>query len=240
MEAITAVRANLEVANGLLRRMLEQVVAEGGITKEQYARYLAVQYYLTNGVQRHFMVAASHPKFAGCRKFRDFLYKFAIEEEPHYKMAESDVRNLGQAMPPEPLDVKLWWLFFNSIIHERPLVRLGATCVLENFGSGASDIIKPMLANAKFINERTSTFIVLHMHEEVKHGDQILEAISWLKLSDEDIADLEIGSEIGATIFLRMLGWAFNQDPILQMFAKAKEPISVQALERRITSLSKD
>ena len=232
METMMAVKANLEIANGLLRRMLEQVVAEGGITKEQYTRYLAVQYYLTNGVQRHFMVAASHPKFAGCRKFRDFLYKFALEEELHYRMAESDVQNLGQEMPLEPLDVKLWWSFFNSIIHERPLIRLGATCVLENFGSGASDIIKPMLAKAEFINERTSTFVVLHMHEEVKHGDQILEAISWLKLSDEDVEDLKVGSETGATLFLRMLGWAFYQDRILQTFAEAKEPLLVQALER--------
>ncbi len=111
-------------------------------------------------------------------KLREFLLAFGLEEEPHYRIALKDLENLGYELLPIPLDVKLWWKYFDSIIASRPFVRLGATCILENLGSGGRDIVKRMLHNATFINERTSRFIYIHLHEELPHGKQVVDALN--------------------------------------------------------------
>src|SRR5690606_16063508 len=112
---------------------LEVLEKQGdGLPLEAYRRYLSMQYHLTKGVQRHFMICASHPDFAHRPKLREFLFHFAEEEELHFKVAEKDLENLGSRPLPIPLDTRIWWAFFDTQVYERPLVRLGATCILEN------------------------------------------------------------------------------------------------------------
>ena len=189
------------------RQKLERIEAAGGLTLEQYVRYLSMQFHLTKDVQRHFFRAASHPTLA-TTKLRDFLIVFGLEEEMHYRIAQKDLENLGQELQPAPLDVKLWWAYFDSLIDSRPFVRLGATCILENLGSGSADIAKRLLRNAPFATERTTRFMQIHMHEELPHGEQILEALTTTHLSQANRADLAEGATTGAILYLRMVDWA--------------------------------
>jgi hypothetical protein len=196
------------------RQRLQQVEATGGLTLEQYARYLSMQFHLTQGVQRHFFRVASHSSLASRGKLREFLIAFGIEEEMHYRIAKKDLENLGQTLAPMPLDVKLWWAYFDAVIDSRPLLRLGATCILENLGPGSAEIGKRLL-QAPFINDRTSRFMQIHLHEELPHGDQVLDALAAVDLNPDQLADLAEGAITGGTLYLRMVDAVFGINQVV-------------------------
>jgi len=212
MQEVLNVVAN---AQNIFRQKLLQVEQSGGLTLEQYARYLSMQFHLTRNVQRHFFSIAGHPSLINKGKLREFLVAFGMEEELHYKIACKDLENLGQPVLPAPLYVKLWWSYFDSVIQSRPLVRLGATCVLENLGAGGGDVVKRLLANAAFINERNSRFLQIHLHEELPHGDWIVSVLSNTTLEACELNDLQEGAETGAILYLRMVDWALRTDSLI-------------------------
>ena len=184
------------------------------MTEDVYVRYLSFQYHLTKGVQRHFLTLAAHPSLAGKRKLREFLFRFGLEEEPHFKVAESDLARLGHEPQPCPIDVSLWWAYFDRIVLERPFVRLGATCVLENLGAGAGALGHQLLDEAPYLDDRNTRFLQIHFHEALPHGDQIIAALRSVRLSEQDIADLIEGAHIGSIMYLRMADWALGIDPL--------------------------
>jgi hypothetical protein len=204
----------VNTASNLLREKLEAIEANHGLTLEQYVRYLTMQFYLTKDVQRHFFAIASHASLFSKPKLREFLVAFGLEEESHYRIAYKDLENLGQVLLPMPIDVKLWWVYFDPIVLSRPFVRLGATCVLENLGAGSRDVTKRLLHKAPFVNERTSRFIEIHMHEELPHGKQVLAVLEQADLTPNQLADLEEGARTGALLYLRMVDWMLKTDSL--------------------------
>lgn len=61
------------------------------------------------------------------------------------------------------------------------------------------------------------------MHEELPHGDQIIAALSEIKLTDQEIEDLVTGARQGAIMYLRMADWALDADPLQKAFAAEHE-----------------
>lgn len=209
-------------SQSIFRQKLEFIERNGGLTLKQYVRYLSMQYHLTRNVQKHFFAIASHSSLITKPRLREFLIAFGLEEEPHYRIAQKDLENLHQELIPIILDIKLWWAYFDSIIDSRPFVRLGATCVLENLGSGGSDIIKRLLLNTKFITEQTSRFVKIHLHEELPHGDRIIDALQQIDPNPEILRDLKEGAETGAILYLRMLDWVLGTDPLINAMSERK------------------
>ena len=184
---------------------------EGGLTEERYVRYLSMQYHLTRGVQRHFMICASHSDMVRRPKLREFLIHFAIEEELHYKVAEKDLANMNREPGESPLDVRLWWMYFDGLVTERPFLRLGATCILENLSGGAGETITRLFKAAAYLTPKNTKFMVIHQHgDELPHGDQILEAMHAANLEPRHWADLVEGARVGAILYFRMAEWALN------------------------------
>lgn len=203
-----------------LRVLLLDGLNTGGLTPERYQRFLSMQYHLTNGVQKHFFAIAAHPDMSHKKGLRKFLLNFGDEEETHYLIAKKDLENLDLPLLPPNLDVKIWWAFFNSIVTERPFVRLGATCILENISGGNGDIIQQMVQKTPYLNPRNMRFLIIHQHEEIPHGDQILDALEQANLTEENIRDLEEGAEIGRTMYLRLFSWVINGvDTCMQLSA---------------------
>ncbi len=186
-----------------------------------YVRYLSFQYHLTKGVQRHFMKVAGHPRLSGKNRLREFLFKFALEEEPHYRVAEVDLDRMGEKPLPCPVDVSLWWAYFDQIVEHRPFVRLGATCVLENLGAGAGTLGHRLLDEAPFLNKSNTRFLTIHFHELLPHGDQIISALASAPLEPLDVEELVEGANIGSILYLRMVGWAMMTDPLTSRFFSA-------------------
>jgi len=214
----------VEQAKGVFHQRLVDLEARGGMTEAIYHRYLSFQYHLTKGVQRHFMEVAAHPSLASKYKLRQFLFKFALEEEPHYKVAEIDLQRMGKEPLPCPLDVSLWWAYFDRIVQERPFVRLGATCVLENLGAGAGALGHKLLDEAPFLNAGNTRFLQIHFHEALPHGDQIIKALRSVVLDEDNIRDLVEGAHIGSIMYLRMADWAmFNSSLTTEHFIPYSE-----------------
>ncbi|MEM7387502.1 MAG: hypothetical protein AAF514_21400 [Verrucomicrobiota bacterium] len=209
----------VEKAQEVFRRDIETTVANGGLSKEMYHRYLSFQYHLTKGVQRAFMKCAGHPDLSGKNRLREFLFKFALEEEPHYKVAEIDLERMGLRPHSMPLDVALWWAYFDQVVEERPFVRLGTTCVLENLGAGAGASSRALLEGAPFLNKSNTRFIEIHFHEILPHGDEVIGALETAPLSEEDLRDLVEGANSGSILYLRLARWALQLDDLTNTFS---------------------
>lgn len=211
---LTAVMEIVERAKVTFARQLQELESKGGLTREMYIRYLSFQFHLTKGVQRAFFKAAGHPDLSGKNRLRQFLFKFALEEEPHYRVAEVDLQRMGESPLPCPLDVSLWWAYMDRIVEVRPFVRLGAATVLENLGAGAGALGHRLLDEAPFLNKSNTRFLTIHFHEILPHGAEIVEALQTAPLKPIDIAHLVEGANIGAIMYLRMAAWATMSDPL--------------------------
>ena len=191
-----------------LQKLIE---TSNSLSEEQYARYLSMQYHLTKGVQRHFFTAAAHPDIVVRKGLRDFLMKFGIEEEPHFQIAQKDLQNMKRTPHSKPFDVHVWWMFFDSIINERPFIRLGATCVLENLSDGAKEQVNHIFSNAPYITPKNFRFFAIHKHEEnLNHGDQILAALESARLDQNELKDAIYGINIGTEMYMRMVDWVLD------------------------------
>lgn len=202
----------IDIAQRRMAAKLRVFLSEQQFRELHYARYLTMQYHLTRGVQRYFLTAAAHPDLAHRKPLRSFLFDFANEEELHFTIAERDLTDLGLTPSAEPFDVSLWHSHFAAITSERPFVRLGAACVLENLSAGeVREPLRQMLA-AEFLTRDNTRFIVLHQHESIPHGDQILSALRSAELTQSQVADLVEGAQQGARFFLRFIDWALLMD----------------------------
>lgn len=205
------VRDAVSVCQKEFRNLIEgSEIAEKGLERDQYVRYLQMQYHLVRDVQKQFFEIAGHPNIFEKKKLSDFLVHFGKEEGPHFKMAERDLKNLDAPLGEAPLDVKLWWSYFGEVIKTRPLVRLGGTCVLENVGSAVGDLIDAALAKSPFLNPKNTTFLILHKHEVLDHGNEILDALEEANLNVEETQDVLHGIEESQALFFRMFHWVLT------------------------------
>ncbi len=194
--------------------LLSSYLVEHPTTIDQYIRYLSFQYHLTKDVQRYFLTIAAHADLARRRALREFLYRFANEEELHYLVAANDLAELGLRPLPVPLDVELWHNYFGKIVADRPFVRLGAAVILENISDGvAKEWVKKALQGS-FLTRENTKFLVLHQHEVLPHGNQLLTAIEDGGLEARHFADLVEGARKGTVLYLRMAEWAIRPDTL--------------------------
>ena len=179
-QAMTMEMLKSHIANAQARfaELLSSYLKNHSTTVDQYVRYLSFQYHLTKNVQRYFMAIAAHPDLSRRRKLREFLYNFSNEEELHYLVAANDLYKMGREPLALPFDVELWHIYFSNIVNERPFVRLGAATILENISDGPA---RPWIHKAlqgSFLTRDNTKFLVLHQHEALPHGEQILDAIA--------------------------------------------------------------
>ena len=218
---LSPIVAVVNMAQTTLRDDLRTIVSGPGFTELVYHRYLSFQYHLTKGVQRAMLKCAAHPDLTGKRSLRDFLFRFALEEEPHYKVAEFDLRNMGLTPLPMLLDVALWWSYFDRVVEERPFIRLGAVCVLENLGAGVGPLVHALFNDTDFLRKNNTRFLELHLHEILPHGDQIIGSLSAVPLDRKNLDHLVEGANTGSILYLRMARWAFGLDQLTSRFNAA-------------------
>lgn len=183
-------------AQDYLLEMLQRFESKGEFPRDAYIRYLSNQYHLTRPVIAHFFVCAAHPSMTKRTKFREFLIEFGKEEELHYSIAATDLAALD-AEPEQPIEAVLeWQKVFWSACLDKPMFRLGATCVLENITVKADKVLVKLLSGSKYLTPKNTVFVQIHRHgENLPHGDQILEELGKLNLTDEEAEQLRAGSQ---------------------------------------------
>lgn len=211
-----SIQSQMEFAQIQLRERFDQLLKAGGISKEQYARFLSMQYHLTKGVQKHFMGIAANSDIGKSKKrLRTWLLGFAQEEEFHYQIALNDLKNLGEPLVDCPLDIKLWWLHFDKMVQERPFARLGATCILENISEKSGDVIGQLIQQSTFLKPENLKFLTIHQHgPNLDHGNQIVEALEEADLSEAEWKDVQEGAEVATVFYLRFVHWIIHGSPL--------------------------
>lgn len=227
-----------------LGRLLAQTMSSKGLSVDLYRRYLSMQYHLTRGVQRYFLTAAADPALAKRRRLRRFLFEFANEEELHYLVAANDLHKLALELLPEPLDVTLWHSYFSQIVVARPFIRLGAACVLENISAGSARSFVQLALKAPFLTRENTKFLVLHQHETLPHGEQIIAALAQANLEESQLSDVVLGARQGTVMYLRMAQWALDPE-CLSAIADSDElrfePVDRESIKSfRLEDLSDD
>lgn len=205
----------VKIAQNLFKLKLEDMEKENGLTRERYIRFLSMQYHLTKGVQKHFMAIAANPLTAQKRELRKWLINFAQEEEFHYEIAKADLKELGTTPLDCPFDTKLWWLYFDSVINNNPLIRLGATCILENISDGSSDVLDRMIKASDFLNPKNLRFLIIHRHgPNLAHGDQILKALEAAQLNETEMHDAISGAKTATVLYMRFAHWIITGEEL--------------------------
>jgi hypothetical protein len=184
--------------------------SETGLSLDQYKRFLTMQFHLTKGVQRPFFLMAASSTFTHRPKMREFLVEFGMVEELHFKIAEKDLENLGSKPGPMPEAVAQWWSTFEPFLFDQPLVRLGATVILENITKGSSELLDHVLSRSSFLNQKNTKFLQIHRHEELPHGDQILDALDQAKLSHDEWAEVAQGAKMASDFYESFLTWVLQ------------------------------
>ncbi len=217
--------------------LLSSYLRKRNTTVDQYIRYLSFQYHLTKDVQRYFMAIAAHPDMARRRSLREFLFRFANEEELHYLVAANDLHKLGIRPLPIPFDVELWHSYFRTVVVDRPFVRLGAAAILENISDGpAKEWVRKAL-KGDFLTRENTKFLVLHQHETLPHGDQIIRAVESAELEPMHYRDLIEGARKGTVLYLRMAEWVIRPHVLASLCDEETAELDERE-ERRIEAFS--
>jgi uncharacterized protein YaaQ len=235
-------RALIGVAQRKFADLLSSYLKDGVATREQYCRYLSFQYHLTKDVQRYFLSVAAHSDLARRRKLRAFLVNFTNEEELHYLVAANDLDRLEHAPLTMPFDVELWHAYFRSVVETRPFIRLGAAVILENISAGVARPLVQQALRGDFLTRENTKFLVLHQHETLPHGDQILEAIEEAGLEHRQMADLLEGARKGTVLYCRMAEWAMGPETLAALCDRGRVELDLTEQERirnfRMTELA--
>lgn len=184
---------------------LFQSIERDGIQLDQYVRYLRMQYHLTKGVQETFLSIAAHHETRKYKGLRKFLVNFGYEEEMHFLLAKNDLSNLNHDVGDCPFVVELWQSYQKYVILHKPIERLGATAVLENIGNYAAPLIKKIMSQTSFLNKSNTTFVQVHMHEVLPHGDQILDTYQSVKWSQKHLAQLIDGADRASFLYIQLI-----------------------------------
>ena len=185
------------------------------------------------------MAIAAHPDLARRRTLGEFLFHFANEEELHYLVAANDLHKLGMRPLPMPFDVELWHHYFRTVVVDRPFVRLGAATILENISDGvAREWVRKALVG-EFLTRDNTKFLVLHQHETLPHGDQILGSIESGGLEPRHYRDLIEGARKGTVLHLRMAEWAIRPHGLASVCDRDIAPVDAHE-DARVETFSMD
>ncbi|GBD49571.1 hypothetical protein [Methylopila sp. Yamaguchi] len=115
---------------------------------------------------------------------------------------------------------------------DRPFVRLGAATILENISAGAARPWVKRALTGSFLTRENTKFLVLHQHETLPHGDQIMEALATANLEERHLADLEEGASKGTVLYLRMAEWALQPIALSRICDRDEDDIPAEEIER--------
>ncbi|CAH1664063.1 hypothetical protein [Chelatococcus sp. HY11] len=224
--------SQISLAQMLFGDLLRSYLVNHHTTEEQYVRYLSFQFHLTKDVQRYFLSIAGHPDLARRRKLRAFLVNFANEEELHYLVAANDLHKIGRVPLAMPFDVELWHSYFKSLVADRPFMRMGAATILENISDGPARPWVKKALTGEFLTKENTKFLVLHQHEALPHGVQIMDAIATAGLSDHHYDDLIRGAKRGTVLYLRMAEWALKPDSLASIVDSGAAVVGAEEMRR--------
>jgi hypothetical protein len=194
-----------------VRDALDEALGNWPISQDAYVQYLSDQAYMVHDVCRQMLGVAAHPTMLRRPALRKFLIAFGLEEETHHRLAEADLKHLGAETRKPSLDAKLWFMYCASLVTDSPVRRIGFSVVLENSGKVIGPTVQAIFAKAPFLTDSNTRFVRAHLHDDIPHGDQLLEAIDACEWTPEESAELVGGINDAGTMLVRLIRSDFEE-----------------------------
>ena len=97
------------------------------------------------------------------------------------------------------------------VIHDRPFIRSGVICILENIADGSSEILDHLIKKSAFLNPKNLRFLTIHRHgPNLDHGSQIIHALAEANLTEDEYKDVITGAEKALVFYMRLTHWIIS------------------------------
>lgn len=159
-----------------------QHVLSNGMDGDLYRRVMVEIFHYTRHNSINQAVAALGASSPDDLHLLGFVYEHADEELGHEKMIVSDLESVGLLDPDEltapplpPTQALIGYLYYVSLI-EGAKARLGYS----HWAESSYDELDPILARARDdlgLEDKSMTFFVAHSTIDVKHAEEVREAI---------------------------------------------------------------
>jgi heme oxygenase len=173
---------------------------------DHYKRFLNMMYHYTKKSGARLEWAAQHSPHDDLRAF---FAQLAKEEAGHYKLAEADLRALGEGIASDdtPGEVRDFERFWEGLGTQRFCGYLGALYVLENVGEHMQEAALRSLGALPLKKEQVR-FIMVHLQDDVEHGART--AALCKKYAAIDAEAMLAGAEQASHFWASMLRAAFS------------------------------
>jgi hypothetical protein len=164
------------------------IAAFKGADVGQYKHFLNSMYHYTLHSGERLQFAASR---AETPDLKAFYQKLADDEESHYKLAEADLAEFGQAVdptnPPDP--VQRFHQYWQSLGKGHSSAYLGVLYVAENIAKFVDTSVVDMFPKIP-LNRAQTRFVRVHAEVDLEHGAEVQEmAASYMDNYEPVITD---------------------------------------------------
>lgn len=190
----------LSVLNDIPRRMAVEVSDFlPSATRAGYERFLNTMYHYTRGSEARLHKAAQAATDAS---LREFLLSLAEDEAQHYRLAEADLRTIGQSPTVDPPDsVRAFESAWSELGSEHAAAWLGALVALEGVAQHLGNIAQETLGRLG-IGRSEARFVLVHLQADESHGALCKQHA--LRLGELHAAHLLQGARAAATAWVDM------------------------------------
>ena len=125
------------------------------------------------------------------------------------------------------------FLLLHGVVGWWPLLPLLRWCGCRTAPEIAHERYALKALRGDFLTKANTKFIVLHQHETLPHGIQILQALESANLEPRHIDDLVEGARKATVLYLRMAEWALRPDSLSSLAdGSADSAISIDEIQR--------
>lgn len=138
-----------------------------------YKHFLNSMYHYTLHSGERLQFAASN---AETLELKEFYQKLADDEESHFRLAEADLAEFGQAVDPNnpPNPVQRFHDYWQSLANGHSSAYLGVLYVAENIAKHVTTSVIDMFPKIQ-LNRAQTRFVRVHAEVDLEHGAEVQE-----------------------------------------------------------------
>lgn len=203
----TMERVELEMERLLDALQSEAQVAGAGprANREWLVRLWSLRWGLARGTRRRYLTLATLFDLAGHGALRNVVYRWAMDDDCHERVAEAALWELGADAAEAPLDAKLWDAYFDAIVVEQPWLTCGAMGAWEELAATAIEL-------GEWRAARASRLPIAKFSDRTSRWEELAAALRGETLEPLEMAALVEGILTARVMGLRMVRWALGRD----------------------------
>ena len=180
-------------------------VARLRANREWLVRLWSLRWGLARGTRRRYLSLATQFDLAGHGTLRDIVYRWAMDDECHERVAEAALWNFGADATETPLDARLWDAYLDAIVVEQPWLTCGAMGAWEELAATAIELGEQRAARASRLPATTFS-------DRSSRWEELLSALRTETFDAHEMAALVEGISTARVMGLRLVRWTLGRD----------------------------